>query len=384
MVDIKALILAIDRDDDFGKKAGVDGPVIGRDACIDAALKLSLADPEDSDANVVYAAVKLYDELKENDEFEDVEVALITGNPKVGVKSDMELSRQLEEVLERFPANGIITVTDGAEDEQIFPIITSKVPIISSHRVVVKQSEGIETTYYVLYRYMKEIMSDPGVAKIILGIPGMIILFYGLARLLSVVYPDKAKIVSAVVTGTMLLLIGLYFFTKGFHINVRKSMSSIRQSLAQQAIVVISFIAGLSIIVGGAINAYFRLEEYALDLIGSYPGTPLLQGLIYVNALSAPLVLGIAVMIGGKIIQAYLKKDYHIWYYTSALILMPALWVTLDLTTRYAMAILTISNIDIFAKVILAVVDVGLAVIVGAYLRGKVRGWEKVEVGTGS
>lgn len=384
MVDIRALILAIDRDDDFGKKAGVSGPVIGREACIDAALKLSLADPEDSDANVVYAAVKLYDELKEGGEFDDVEVALITGDPKVGVKSDMELARQLEEVLERFPADGIITVTDGAEDEQIFPIITSRVPIISSHRVVVKQSEGIETTYYVLYRYLKEIMSDPGVAKIVLGIPGMIILFYGLARLLSVVYPDKAKIVSAVVTGTMLLLIGMYFFTRGFHINLRKSISNIRQSLAQQAIVVISFIAGLSIIIGGAINAYFRLEEYALHLIGSYPGTPLLQGLIYVNALSGPLVLGIAVMIGGKIIQAYLKKDYHIWYYTSALVLMPALWVTLDLTTRYAMAILTISNIDIFAKVILAVVDVGLAVIVGAYLRGKVRGWEKVEVGTGS
>jgi len=384
VVDIRALILAIDRDDDFGKKAGVEGPVIGREECIDAALKLSLADPEDSDANVVYAAVKLYDELKDSGEFEDVEVALITGDPKVGVKSDMELARQLEEVLERFPADGIITVTDGAEDEQIFPIITSRVPIISSHRVVVKQSEGIETTYYVLYRYLKEIMSDPGVAKIVLGVPGMVILFYGLARLLSVVYPDKAKIVSAVVTGTMLLLIGVYFFTKGFHINVKKSLSNIRQALAQQAIVVMSFIAGLSIIVGGAINAYFRLEEYALDLIGSYPGTPLLQGLIYVNAIAAPLVLGIAVMIGGKIIQAYLKRDYHIWYYTSALVLMPALWVTLDLTTRYAMAILTISNIDIFAKLILAIVDVALAVIVGAYLRGKVRGWEKVEVGAGS
>ncbi len=384
MVEIKALILAIDRDDDFGKKANVPGPVIGREACIDAALKLSLADPEDSDANVVYAAVKLHDELKESGEFESVEVALITGHPKVGVKSDMELASQLDKVLEEFPADGVITVTDGAEDEQIFPIITSRLQIISSHRVVVKQSEGIETTYYVIYRYLKEIMSDPGVAKIVLGIPGMIILFYGLARLLSVVYPDKAKIVSAVVTGTMLLLIGVYFFTKGFHINIRKSLSSVRQSLAQQAIVVISFIAGLSIIAGGAINAYFRLEQYALDLIGSYPGTPLLQGLIYVNALAAPLVLGIAVMIGGKIIQSYLKRDYHIWYYTSALILMPALWVTLDLTTRYAMAILTISNIDIFAKLVLAILDVALAVIVGAYLRGKVRGWERVEVGAGT
>jgi putative membrane protein len=44
---MKALVLAIDRDDDFGKKAGVRGPIIGKGKCIDAALKLSLADPED-------------------------------------------------------------------------------------------------------------------------------------------------------------------------------------------------------------------------------------------------------------------------------------------------------------------------------------------------
>lgn len=76
MVDIRVLILAIDRDDDFGKKAGVKGgPVIGRAACLDAAVKLSLADPEDSDANVLYAAIKLYDKLKEKGEFDDVEVA---------------------------------------------------------------------------------------------------------------------------------------------------------------------------------------------------------------------------------------------------------------------------------------------------------------------
>jgi len=374
VVEIRALILAIDRDDDFGRKAGVEGPVIGRDACVDAALKLSLADPEDSDANVVYAAVKLYDELKESGEFDDLEVALITGHPKVGVKSDMELARQLEEVLERFPADGVITVTDGAEDEQIFPIITSKVPIISSHRVVVKQSEGIETTYYIIYRYMKEILSDPEVAKVVLGIPGMILLFYGIAKLIGVWYPESVKIISATITGAILLIIGGYFFTKGFRFNVRETM-------ARQFVFVISVIAGSLIITGGAINAYFRLEEYSLELIGSYPGTPLLATLIYINAINASLIVGIAVMITGKVIQSYLRRDYHIWYQLSALLMMPAMWVTIDLTTRYAMAILTLSDIQVFTKMVMALLDVGIAVLVGAYMRGKVRGWERVEAG---
>nr|WP_206204236.1 DUF373 family protein [Thermococcus sp. 18S1] len=368
------MILAIDRDDDFGEKAGVEGPVIGRDACIDAALKLSLADPEDSDANVVYAAVKLYDSLKESGEFDDVQVALITGHPKVGVKSDLELARQLEMVLERFPADGVITVTDGAEDEQIFPIITSKVPIISSHRVVVKQSEGIETTYYIIYRYLKEILSDPEVAKVVLGIPGMILLLYGIARLIGVWYPESVKIISATITGTILLFIGGYFFTKGFRFNVR-------ETIAKQFVFVISVIAGALIIIGGAINAYFRLEEYSLDLIGSYPGTPLLAMLIYINALNPSLIIGVAVMITGKVIQSYLRKDHHIWYYTSTLLMMPALWVTIDLTTRYAMAILTLSDIEVFTKLLFALADVAVAVLVGIYMRGKVRGWERVEAG---
>ncbi len=374
---MNALVLAIDRDDDFGEKAGVKGPVIGREACTNAALKLSLADPEDSDANVVYAAVKLASELREKGDFDEVEVALITGHPKVGIKSDVELSRQLDSVLKEFPADGVIPVTDGAEDEQIFPIITSKVPIISSHRVVVKQSESIETTYYILYRYLREILSDPDAAKVVLGIPGMILLLYGIARLVGVWYPNSVKLVSAAVTGVILLLVGGYFFIKGFRFNIREVLS-------KQFIFVVSVVAGLLIITGGAINAYFSLEIYAESILGRLPGTPLLQVLIYINALGAPFVVGISVVILGRIVQAYLRKDVHIWYYVSALLTMPALWVTIDLTTRYAMAILTFSDINVFTKVIIAIADIGFSVLTGMYLRGKVRGWEKLEAGAGT
>ena len=378
---MRVLVLAIDRDDDFGKKAGVKGPVIGRDACIDAALKLSLADPEDSDANVVYAAVKLRDELEAKGEFDEVEVAIITGHPKVGLKSDMELARQLEEVLKVFPADGVIPVTDGAEDEQIFPIISSKVPIITSHRVVVKQSPSIETTWYIIVKYLKEILSDPEVARVVFGIPGLMALLYGIAKLVGVWYPESEKIVSTVIWGTVLLIIGGIFFTKGFNVSFGKVLTSIRRAVVEQFIVVLSFVAGLLIIVSGAINAYLNLESYSLKLIGSYPGTSLLAMLIYLNALAGSIALGIAVMMAGRVIQAYLKRDHHIWYYVSALLMTPALWVTIDLTTRYALAILTISDIDVFQKLLFAIADVALAVLVGVYLRGKVKGWMKVEAG---
>lgn len=373
-IKIKVLVLAIDRDDDFGKKAGVRGPVIGRDACIDAALKLSLADPEDSDANVLYAAVKLYDELKERGEFEDVEVALITGHPDVGIKSDLELQRQLEEVLKRFPADGVIPVTDGAEDEQIFPMITSRLPIISTRRVVVKQSEGIETTYYILYRYLKEILSDPEAAKIFFGLPGMILLIYGVAKLLSIKYPQSVTIISSTVTGLLLFIVGGYFFAKAFRIK-----EILGHSLTKGFIQFISTIAALFVLFAGAVNAYLNLESIALQLTGRYPGTELLGAVIFLNAISTPFVIALGVLMIGKIVHSYLRRDHHIWYYISGMLLLPALWVTIDVTTRYALSIVSLSSIEFLKKGLIAIADIAVATLVGMYLRDKVRGWEKIE-----
>jgi len=41
----KLLVICIDRDNDVGEKAGIVTPVVGRDACIEAAQRLALEDP---------------------------------------------------------------------------------------------------------------------------------------------------------------------------------------------------------------------------------------------------------------------------------------------------------------------------------------------------
>ena len=38
----KLLVICIDRDDDIGKKAGIVSPVVGRNACLEAAQRLAL------------------------------------------------------------------------------------------------------------------------------------------------------------------------------------------------------------------------------------------------------------------------------------------------------------------------------------------------------
>ena len=52
----KLLVICIDRDNDVGDKAGLTTPVVGRDACIEAAQRLALEDPEDADSNSIFAA----------------------------------------------------------------------------------------------------------------------------------------------------------------------------------------------------------------------------------------------------------------------------------------------------------------------------------------
>jgi putative membrane protein len=57
------LVLCVDRDDDIGFKGKIESPVIGRGACLRAATTLALVDPEDSDVNAIFQAIKTYDEL---------------------------------------------------------------------------------------------------------------------------------------------------------------------------------------------------------------------------------------------------------------------------------------------------------------------------------
>ncbi|CAB50585.1 DUF373 family protein [Pyrococcus abyssi] len=369
---MKILVLAIDRDDDFGVKAGVKGPVIGRDSCLDAAVKLSLADPEDSDANTLFAAIKLYDELKKKGEFDEVEVALITGHPNVGVESDLRLSKQLDEVLKKFPADGVIPVTDGAEDEQIFPIITSKVPIISTRRVVVKQSPGIETTWYIIVRYLKEMMSDPEVSKVVLGIPGLIVLLYGIAKIISIKYPPSAQIVSSTVTGVVMLIVGGYFFSKGFRL---KPITSLVRIVSRGLITFIGVVTGFIVMLGGAINVYLTLESIAENMIGGIPTSELIAFLIYLNAFNKYFILGLGIMISGKIIQEYLRRDPHIWYYIASFLMLPAFWKVIDLMTIYSNPLIKKSPETLIAGVLLVLIDLTLSIIISIKLREEVKKW---------
>jgi putative membrane protein len=150
----KTLVLNIDRDDDFGRKAQVKSPIIGFQNNLDAANKLGCIDAEDSDLNAIFYAISIYESLKK--EGKDVEIATLCGDINVGVKSDQKLSEQLEFVIKVINAEDAILISDGAEDEYILPIIQSRLRINSIHRVNVKQSKQLEDTYYRIIKLLDE------------------------------------------------------------------------------------------------------------------------------------------------------------------------------------------------------------------------------------
>jgi putative membrane protein len=214
------LVVCVDRDDDLGRKAGVVGPVVGRENVLAAALKLGTADPEDADTNAMFAAIHLLDQIREAGD--EAEVVVLTGSPKVGVFSDRRVAEQFDRVLRERPATSAHLVSDGAEDEYLFPILASRVRIDGVRRVFIRQSASLESTYYTVVRALK----DPKLrAKTVLPF-AIVLLILGIAAASGVIWWG--------VIGLSILL-GVYLIFWTFDIDealiesVRSASTDIRQ-----------------------------------------------------------------------------------------------------------------------------------------------------------
>lgn len=211
---MRKLIICADRDDDIGEKTEVETPIIGREGNLQAAIKLGLKDPEDSDTNSLLSAVSLYDELKEKGE--DVEIATISGSPSIGYASDEALSKELDVVLEKTDPDSAVLVTDGAEDEYISPIISSKVDISHVRTVYVKQSESVENLYYL---FVKAFQEKKNKRKILLPI-SLALLVYGFFRMIALI-TNLAHEGTAALAGLPGFGLGSIFFVIGLYIVIR-------------------------------------------------------------------------------------------------------------------------------------------------------------------
>jgi putative membrane protein len=245
----RTLILCVDRDDDIGYKGDIQSPVVGRDACLNAANVLGLVDPEDSDVNAIFQAVKTYDDLLEKGE--DVTVAVISGDHLHMIEGDRRIAADLDRVVAETDASSCILVTDGAEDEFVLPIIQSRIPVSSIQRVIVNQMPNLEGTYYII----KKLFDDPKISRQVFVPVGLGMLLYAVAYLLG--YPEGATIIVVGVIGTYLLF-------KGFGIDefFGYFISALQTSFRGGRFTFVTYISAILLIVIGVVMGLNSLLEW--------------------------------------------------------------------------------------------------------------------------
>jgi putative membrane protein len=297
----KILVLCIDRDDDIGSKGGIETPIVGRDACINAGTRLALEDPEDADSNAIFGAVKTYEELVSKGYA--AEVAVVAGKFNRGVEADEKISLEVKSILEKYQADGAVIVSDGEDDETILPVIQSRVPVISVQRVIIRHSRSVEYSYAVLGRYLRMLVYDSQYSKFFLGVPGVLLA----AGALAVIF-DAAKWITAIV----LAILGGAFIVRAFDID--KAISSFGRLTPTSFIKIFSIIGGVLIILAAIANGMSSIPPSALT--PEMSAFDVLSNRVIVGRFATSTItllwIGIATILGGILLSNWFKGSNRI------------------------------------------------------------------------
>ena len=283
------LVLAIDRDNDLGRKTGIRSPVIGRETNLAAAQELGLADPEESDTNTMLAAVRVYDQLMKDDV--EVEVVTICGDVRVGTRSDMKIANTLDQVIAQTHATRAVIVSDGAEDRELEPIIRSRLLIDSTRQVVVQQSRPIEDTLYTIIHKME----DPKIQRKFILPVALVAFIWGLLTLMG-----KSEIAG----GAILLTLGGYMLIKvaGWENEISKFYHDLLSGTSERVSLTAYIIAALLLIIGVARGLDAMQEVSSLGMLAMVLGFMSLDGVL-------PLLLaGLLIIELGRTIDSYLQN----------------------------------------------------------------------------
>ena len=301
----KILILVADRDNDIGEKANVITPLRGKKNCLEGANQLILADPEEADANTIFAAISEYDKLIE--EGHNCEISVISGDKDEGFKADKKLAKEFDNIQKSYNPKEVFFISDGVNEREIKPIIESRVPIVSIKRVVVKHSKSLEVSYAIFGRYLKSVIFEKKYSRYALGVPGILILLYGFLT-----YFDLAREGLLITT----LIIGITAIIRGFDLDKMLSqISNPSKNLTLRGYLrLFSTLTSILIIVVGIIQGYTKLTNtYEYELLASNPNAVLNYGSIlfgvFINNSMNLIWLGIGLSFLATILYNRLERD---------------------------------------------------------------------------
>src|ERR687894_2705859 len=312
----RILVLCIDRDDDIGSKGGVMTPIMGRDRCADAGLKLAIEDPEDADANAIFGAVKEYEKLLSKGYHS--EVALVAGKVNRGIEADEKIGSEVDRVLARYHADAAVIVSDGEDDEALVPIIQTMIPVISVQRIIIKHSRSVEYSYAVLGRYIKMLVYDPRYSKFFLGVPGALLVATGLATVLGL-----TKEAIAIVLG----ILGSAFIIRAFDID--KALGSLDRPTPSVFIRIFSIFAGILIILVSVANGFSSIPTQQRTLNMS-PAEIITNRVIvgsFAHGTITLLWIGVATILSGTLLSNWFKGSIRIMSDILRLVVLSLLYI---------------------------------------------------------
>ncbi len=304
----KTIIICIDRDDDIGRKTGIRSPIIGRDSNLNAAMELGVVDPEESDMNCIFGGINLYDRLIK--EGTPVEIVTLSGSKDVGVASDRIIAEKLDRIIEEIGAGRAIVVTDGADDEYILPVIESRIPIDSIQRIVVRQNERLESTFYLI----KQTLLDPRFSRSIFIPAGLVCLIYAISS--GVGHVEWATVSIFAFIGVYLLFLGL-----GLGDQIHNIFIGVKESFYGGKITIVTYFAAIIIAIVGTVQGVVGTWEYYVVNFSELPGYILLS-MVFLNE-SIWWYAGAGLLSWcGRMINMYLDRDAYWKHWASPLIVI--------------------------------------------------------------
>lgn len=285
----KLVVVAVDYDDDISL-SGFVTPIIGYENVVNASVKFGVLRPDDSDLNVLFHALFVYSNLK--DKGEEVEVAVISGHPESHVEAGKRLRMQTEYLVSTLGSRDFIIVLDSAEDELIIPVIQSIVNIVALERVVIEQLRGVEETYILLGRYLRKAIEEPRFSKIILGIPGILLLVFAVLSLTPF---------SIYVWEVLVGLLGFFLLIRGFQIH-EVVIKKWRQSSIYRVsgiLAIFSLAVGIALTLVSAASRDFSYDPLSVRM--------------YAEVIVPFIALSVSILFAGRLISRVLKRSIRVW-----------------------------------------------------------------------
>ena len=148
------LVCCLDRDSTVTTATGLTPPVVGWEAVRSLVTDVGLSDPEATTVNCLLEALRVTRDL--TDSGTDAMVAVVSAAPAGTTAPDRAVADQIDELAADNNLTAAVVVTGTTDDERLFPVIESRMPVDGVDRVVVRQARDIESTYYLLKQFLAD------------------------------------------------------------------------------------------------------------------------------------------------------------------------------------------------------------------------------------